>query len=66
MNESIREMEMRATRISMKVGVLQIEDEVTGEESDELKQFKRMSLNQKRDYISKMDGMKSGFVTPGM
>lgn len=37
MNESIREMEMRATRISMKVGVLQIEDEVTGEESDELK-----------------------------
>lgn len=50
----------------MKVGVLQIDDEASDEESDELKNFKRMNVNQKRDYISKMDQMKSGFMTPGM
>ena len=65
MNEVFPDMEMRGTRISMKIGQGDIDD-MSGEESDELSKFQRMSLPQRREYVSRMESMKEGFVTPGM
>ena len=37
-------MEMRATKISMKVGMASVEGSLSGEETDELEKFQRLSL----------------------
>lgn len=53
MNQTFRDMEMRGTRISMKIGVKSVEGSMlSGEETDELDRFHQMSLPQKRAYIS--------------
>ena len=51
MNQTFREMEMRGTKISMKLGVASLDGSLSGEETDELEKFHRMSLPQKRAYI---------------
>ena len=66
MNQSFRDMEMGATKISMNIGVASVEGSLSGEETDELEKFHRMNLQQKREYIKKMEQLKSGFMTPGM
>lgn len=66
MNQTLRDMEMRGTRISMKVGEASLEGSLSGEETDELERFHRMNIKQKREYIQQMEQIKSGFMTPGM
>ena len=44
MNQTFQEMEMRATKISMKVGMASVEGSLSGEETDELEKFQRLSL----------------------
>lgn len=66
MNQTFVEMEMRGTRVSMKIGEQDIASQYSNDEQEELNKFHRMSLKQKRDYISKMESLKSGFMTPGM
>ena len=39
MNQTFQEMEMRATKISMKVGMASVEGSLSGEETDELEKF---------------------------
>ena len=50
----------------MRIGVGSVEGSLSGEETDELERFNRMSLPQKRLYIKRMEELKSGFMTPGM
>ena len=66
MNQTFQELEMRATKISMKLGMASIEGSMSGEETDELERFQRLSLPQKRKYIKRMESLRSGFMTPGM
>lgn len=39
---------------------------ISGDEDEALETFKRMSLPKQRSYISNMESLKSGFMTPGM
>ena len=50
----------------MKLGVASVDGSLSGEETDELQRFQKMTLPQKRDYIKRMEELKSGFMTPGM
>ena len=63
MNLTFKDMEMRDTRITVKVGEGNLDDQ---EEDEELLRFQDMSLPQKRLYISKMEKIRKGFMTPGM
>ena len=68
---TFKDMEMRDTRITMKLGEGDLDDqqvktEEEEEVDEELRTFQNMSLPQKRMYISKMETIRKGFMTPGM
>lgn len=67
MGSTLRNKEMRGTKVSIKIGDRSVPlSEFSDEEINELERFNRMSLPNKRDYVSKMSTPKSGFKTPGM